>query len=347
MESSRIKIACIGCGYFARFHIEAWQRIPEIELVAICDLDRAKAIELAQQYNVPNVYSDVSELYAQEAIQVIDIITPPDTHYELCLQAAQLGIHIICQKPLAPTLDLAKKMVADIAHHKVRFMVHENWRFKPWYREIKKQLSEHVIGDKIHSIYFQMRMGDGWAEDAYLDRQPYFRTMPRLLVYETGIHFIDTFRYLVGEVESVFANLKKLNPKIAGEDAGHILFNFENGATGVWDANRFNESKSDNARYTFGEMLIDGNGGCLRLYNDGRITVQQLGEKERSIEYAHEDINFAGDCVYFLQKHFVHCFMNDLPFENSGEAYIKNLEIQEAVYASAKERKLITIENNF
>lgn len=341
----KIKIACIGAGYFAEFHVEAWQRIPEVELIAICDKQKEKAQALANGYQVDKVYSDLSALLAEEKIDVVDIITPPETHYDLAIQAAKNRIHIICQKPLAPTIKMAKEMVEEAARQKVRFMVHENWRFQPWYRKIKELLDQKAVGDKLHSLYFQMRMGDGWAEEAYLSRQPYFRTMPRLLVYETGIHFIDTFRYLAGEVESVYANLKKLNSAIAGEDAGQVFFNFKNGTNAIWDANRFNESKSENARYTFGELLVEGNGGSIRLYNDGRITLQKLGEKEQEIPYLHEDKNFAGDCVYFLQKHFVDGYLNDLPFETNGQDYLKNLEVQEAIYQSSEEKKVIRMKN--
>lgn len=339
----KIKIACIGAGYFARFHIEAWTRIEEVELVAICDRDLAKATSMAETYRVPKVYTDINDLFAQEDLDVLDIITPPETHHTLVQQTANQGIHIICQKPLAPTLEIAQEMV-DIAKRKgVRLMVHENWRFKPWYRKIKELLEQDTIGDRLHSLYFRMRTGDGWPADAYMSRQPYFRTMPRLLVYETGIHFIDTFRFLAGKVKSVFADLRKLNPGIAGEDAGIIHFTFQNGARGIWDANRFNESNHPNPRYTFGEMLVEGNQGSLRLYNDGNITLQKLGKQEENIPYAHENKNFAGDCVYFLQKHFVHCFLNDLPFENSGEAYLRNLEVQEAVYLSAEEGRVVGV----
>ncbi|NNF32563.1 MAG: Gfo/Idh/MocA family oxidoreductase [Saprospiraceae bacterium] len=341
--ASRLKIACIGAGYFARFHVEAWQRIEEVELIAICDLNKEKADQLAQTYHVPNTYTDIDQLLNQENIDVLDIITQPETHLDLCLKAAERGIHIICQKPLAPTFEMAKEIVEKINQYDIRFMVHENWRWQPWYRKIKTLLDSNAIGEKLHSIYFRMRMGDGWGEDAYLHRQPYFRSMPRLLIYETGIHFIDTFRFLAGEVDSVFANLKKLNPVITGEDSGQVIFNFNSGANAIWDANRFNESKSANARYTFGEMLIDGNGGSIRLYNDGRVTIQRLGEVETEIEYTHNDVNFAGDCVYNLQKHFIDCYIKKLPFESSGVAYLKNLEIQEAIYQSANEQKVIQI----
>ncbi len=343
MHTQPINVACVGAGYFAQFHLEAWKRIAEVRLVAVCDRDQEKADRLAKKFHVPGVYGSIDELLENESITVLDIITPPETHFSICQKAAQNGIHLICQKPLAPSLPQATEMVAVAHTHGVRFMVHENWRFQPWYRKIKQLLDEGSLGKQLHSINFRMRMGDGWSPDAYLDRQPYFRTMPRLLVYETGIHFIDTFRYLMGEPESVYADLTKLNPRIAGEDSGIILFQFANGAKGIWDANRYNESNHPNPRYTFGEMLLEGNSGSIRLYSDGQITLQPLGKTERSISYYHEDKNFAGDCVYYLQKHFVECFLLDQPFENSALDYLRNLEIQEAVYQSARTGRPVSI----
>ncbi len=214
----------------------------------------------------------------QERPDFVDVITPPDSHLEMCQAAGELGIHVICQKPLAPTIARTRgRSWPTPSASGIRFMVHENFRFQPWHREIKKLLRAGAIGDKLHSLGFRMRMGDGWGDDAYLARQPYFRTMPQLLVFETGVHFIDTFRYLAGEVEGVYANLRKLNPVIAGEDAGVILFEFSSGAVGVWDANRYNECNDPDPRFTFGEFLVEGNGGSIRLYLDGRITVQRLG----------------------------------------------------------------------
>ena len=178
-------------------------------------------------------------------------------------------------------------------------------------------------------------MGDGWGQDAYLNRQPYFRDYPRLLVYENGVHFIDTYRYLAGEVRDVYAVLKKLNPVIAGEDYGAIIFNFESGATGIWDANRYNECNYENPRYTFGEFLVDGSGGSIRLYLDGKITVQPLGKQERTHDYFHEDRGFAGDCCYTTQRYFIDRMLDGKDFETNGPEYLKTLAVQEAVYESA------------
>ena len=155
-------------------------------------------------------------------------------------------------------------------------MVHENFRFQPWHREIKAILDQGLIGQKLHTIEMRSRMGDGWGDDAYLSRQPYFRTMPRLLIHETGIHFVDTFRFLGGEIRSCDADLRRLNQAIVGEDCGRICFEFSNGARGVWDANRYNESLAENPRYTFGDLLVEADGGSLWLDHNGKITIKRV-----------------------------------------------------------------------
>lgn len=110
----------------------------------------------------------------QEKPDFIDIITPPETHFEMTKFAANRGIHVICQKPLAPTFEESQKIVAYAQEKNIRFMVHENWRFQPWHRELKKLIEANVIGD-IHFMNWRKRMGDGWGENAYIPRQPYFR----------------------------------------------------------------------------------------------------------------------------------------------------------------------------
>ena len=136
------------------------------------------------------------------------------------------------------------------------------------------------------------------------------------MVFETGVHFIDTFRYLGGEIDNVYSILRRLNPVIVGEDAGVLVLQFQSGAVGLWDANRYNECSDDDPRYTFGEFLVEGNGGTIRLYLDGRITIQQLGQPETEHAYHHERRNFSGDCVYTTQRHFVDCMLADRQFRD-------------------------------
>jgi D-apiose dehydrogenase len=338
VNARKLKGVCIGAGYFSHFQYEAWQRIPEAEIVAFGNRDPERAAEITSKFGLQRHYADYREMFDRERPDFVDVITPPQAHAVICAEAARRGIHVICQKPLAPTFEEAKVIVANAAGAGIRFMVHENFRFQPWHREIKRLLEAGEIGGKLHTLTFRSRLGDGWGENAYIPRQPYFRDYPKLLVHETGVHFIDTFRYLAGDITRVMAWLRRLNPVIKGEDCGLLVFEFDSGALGQWDANRYNEPNCPlpDARYTFGEFLVEGNGGSIRLYLDGRLTLQKLGGNEEEVAYPHERREFAGDCCYFTQRHFVDRLLDDGPFETSGEDYLKTLAVQEAVYCAAQ-----------
>jgi predicted dehydrogenase len=331
-----IRGVAVGAGYFSQFHYDAWSRIDGAEIVAVCDLDRPKAEAVRERFGIARIYDDPAEAIDREQPDFVDLITPPATHLPLVELAADRGVAVICQKALAPTIGEAKAIVEAADSAGIRFMVHENFRFQPWHREIKRLLDLGAIGGRLHTLGFRSRPGDGWGPDAYLARQPYFREMPRFLVFEAGVHFIDTFRFLAGEVTGVFARLRRLNPAIAGEDAGILIFEFEGGAVGLWDANRYNESTAEDPRYTFGEFLVEGDGGSIRLAADGTITVQPLGEPERVHEYEHSRRGFAGDCVLATQRHFVDRLRDGGPFETSGPEYLKTLAVQEACYESSR-----------
>ncbi|HWB83669.1 MAG TPA: Gfo/Idh/MocA family oxidoreductase [Bryobacteraceae bacterium] len=332
--SQKLRGVTIGAGYFALFQHEAWSRIPEVEIVAVCDQVEDKARAMQQQFGIAKSYTRWEEMLEQEKPDFADIITPPVTHEEMCAFAARRGIHVICQKPLAPTLEEATRIVETARAAGVRFMVHENWRWQPWYRKIKEIQSSGTIGEFTH-VHVLTRMGDGWGERAYLDRQPFFREYPRLLLYETGVHFIDVFRYLLGEVTNVCAYLRRLNPVIQGEDAAQLFLRFESGATAIWDANRYNESESRNPRYTFGEIRVDGTAGHLTMDSESNIRVKRLGEPACDVAYAREDRNFTGDSVYATEQHFVDCLISGREFESSGAEYLKTLKVLFQAYASA------------
>jgi predicted dehydrogenase len=336
-RARKLRGASVGAGYFARFQHEAWSRIPEVEIVAVCDLLEDKARAVQEQFGIANRYTRWTEMLDREKPDFIDIITPPDTHEEMCAFASRRGIHMICQKPLAPTMEEAARIVETAQAACVRLMVHENFRWQPWYRKIKELQIAGAIGEFTH-IHVLTRLGDGWGERAYLDRQPFFRDYPRLLIYETGVHFIDTFRYLLGEVTEVYAHLRRLNSVIRGEDAGQLFLRFESGATAIWDANRYNETEAPNPRYTFGEIRVDGTGGHLTMDSEANIRVKKLGEPAWNPDYARENRNFAGDCVYALQRHFVDCMLSGREFESSGREYLKTLEVVFAAYASSVSR---------
>jgi D-apiose dehydrogenase len=337
IANSSLKGILVGCGYFSQFHIEAWQRIPEVEIIGICDSDIEKARVFAAKWGFSgNVFATLEEaLTTFSNVDFVDIATPPATHLELVDTASRHGVAICCQKPLAPSLNEARRLVALAEARGVRLMVHENFRFQPWHRAIKDILKAGTVGNELYSTYWRMRMGDGWQADAYLSRQPYFRTYPRLLIYETGVHLIDVVRFLTGsEVGSVQACLSKRNQEIKGEDSGLVVLGMENGGRATLDMSRYNESRYPNPRYTFADSLrLDLNGGSIELTGEGAIWVKPLGEPAYAHPYEHHDRNFAGDCVYFCQRHFMESLLNKVPFETSGQNYLHNLEVQEQIYA--------------
>jgi len=341
---SKLKGVMVGAGYFSQFHAAAWERIDQVTITAICDRDESKATDLAKKYGIKRVYQDAEEMFAAERPDFVDIVTPPASHLPLIRSAAEAKIHVICQKPLADSFKEVMDIEEVVKNSPVSFMVHENWRFQPWYREIKSICQQGIIGDELFHYGFRMRTGDGWAEDAYLDRQPYFRKMPRLLIHETGVHFVDTFRYLEGEIRSVYAQLKTLNPAIVGEDSGLVLFNFESGATGVFDANRYNEPYHDQPRYTFGQLLVEGSGGSLQLEYDGSIRIKQLGKAPYQHPYTPSQEGFAGDSVRNCQAHFIAGLLEGSPFETNMEDYLKTLKSVEAIYLSGRERREVSVE---
>ena len=106
---------------------------------------------------------------------------------------------------------------------------------------------------------------------------------------------------------------------------------------------RYNESNHDDPRYTFGEFLVEGSGGSIRLRMDGMLTIQPLGEPERPHPYHHPRRGFAGDCCHATQQHFVQGLLTGQPLETNAQEYLRSLRVQEAVYQSAAQHMPISL----
>ncbi|MEM8743879.1 MAG: Gfo/Idh/MocA family oxidoreductase [Pseudomonadota bacterium] len=331
MNSKKVvKVACQGAGYFAQFHYDAWNRIDGAEVVAAIDHDTAKAEATGSP-----AFASFNDAMAATSPDLLDIITPPPTHLDAIRNAIDRGVRaIICQKPFCTSLEDARQAVELAQVAGVPLVVHENYRFQPWYRAIKKEIDNKRLGDLLQ-MTFRLRPGDGQGPEAYLDRQPYFQTMEKFLIHETAIHWVDTFRFLAGEPDSVYADLRQLNPAIAGEDAGYFIFSYENGMRALFDGNRLLDHAAENHRLTMGEALIEGTAGALSLFGDGSVTFRAFGGREQEIVFAKQDhIGFAGDCVHALQSHVVDGLLNDGAFENQARDYLRNLELEQAIYRS-------------
>jgi len=329
-----LRVAAIGAGYFSRFQYRAWQRMPDIDLVATCNRTLEKARALAAEYAIPAAFDDVAEMLDAVRPDVLDIITPPPTHLAAIGAAASRGVGVICQKPFCTSLAEATEAVAIAEAAGIMLVVHENFRFQPWYAQIRRLLDSGALGTP-YQVTFRLRPGDGQGPHAYLDRQPAFPAMPRFLVRETAIHQIDVFRYLFGEPQALYASLRRLNPAIAGEDAGHLLLDFPGGMRALFDGNRLADHRARNRRLTMGELTIEGSAATLDLDGDARLWLRPHGSNEATpVPYAFDDIDFGGDCVFRFQRHVVDHLRHGTPLQNTGRDYLANLRIEEATYES-------------
>jgi predicted dehydrogenase len=332
-----LRVACLGAGFFAQFHYEAWRDTPRVRLVGACDSD----LEKAKATGVP-AFGEFKAMLKMARPDLVDIVTPPQTHLSAIRLAVDHGVRaIICQKPFCRSMEEAREAVDLAEAAGIPLVVHENFRFQPWYRTIRQALEDGLIGDPLQ-ITFRLRTGDGQGPEAYLDRQPYFQDMPRLLVHETGVHWIDTFRYLLGDPEAVYADLRKLNPVIAGEDAGYFIFDFPNGVRALFDGNRLLDHAAENCRTTLGEALVEGTRGTLSLAGDGSVRLRHFGSTDENVLLAAQKWQgFGGDCVKNLICHVVEGLLDGRPLENEARDYLQVIAIEQALYRSDQEGRKI------
>ncbi len=332
-------VACVGAGYFSQFHYDAWSRIPEVEIVGAMD----RYIDLATLTGYA-AFADLQEMLAKTQPQLVDIITPPETHLEFIKMALAQNVEaIICQKPFCTSLTQAKEATRLCKQAGIPLVIHENFRFQPWYRCIRQAIDNDLVGI-VHQITFRLRTGDGQGADAYLNRQPYFQTMPKLLIHETGVHWIDTFRYLLGTPRSVYAELRTMNPAIAGEDAAYVLFEFDNNKRALFDGNRLLDHAASNHRLTLGECLVEGTTGTLTVDGDGSVDHRAFGAINAQVLMpAQVWPGFGGDCVHALQLHVVQALTSGQPLENIAEDYMEVLEVEAAIYRSAAQQARVSL----
>lgn len=336
-----LRVACLGAGYFSQFHYDAWGRNPDTQVVGACDLDLTRA-----QATGALAFTDLAQMLDQTTPDLLDVILPPTAHADAIRTALAAGIQwIICQKPFCTDLAEARTLVTEAEAAGATIVVHENFRFQPWYRTIKDALEAGQIGTVLNAT-FRLRPGDGQGPEAYLDRQPYFQQMPRFLIHETGVHWVDTFQFLFGPATHVYADLRRINPAIVGEDAGHVLFDHASGVRALFDGNRHLDHTADNLRRTMGEAQIEGTEGVLTLCGDGAVTLRRFGDSARSTLRGPDTWNgFGGDCVYALQAHVVAAIRGRGPLENAARDYLRVIAIKDAIYASADQGQKRAIED--
>jgi predicted dehydrogenase len=220
------RVGMIGAGWVAGYHLPAWGRQRHrAEIVAIADPFPQAAARRAAEFGIPHVYASAEEMLEGERLDAVDICSPRETHAAMVRLAAGRRLDILCQKPLGTDFAEAETVASGVAPP-ARLMVHENWRFRAYYRLLKRWLEEGAAGDirqvSLEFLSSGMIAGPGGLRPA-LVRQPFFRTQRRLLVMEVLIHHLDTLRYLLGELEIIAARLERSNDEIVAEDVAVVV----------------------------------------------------------------------------------------------------------------------------
>ncbi len=245
----------IGCGFFARNHLHAWREVEGMQVAAVCDVDADRANAFAREFGVGGAYTDADEMLRKEKLDFVDIVTQPAAHRPLVELAARRGTHVICQKPLANSLEDARAMVGACQSAGVRFMVHENFRWQAPIRAVKE-----AAGD-LGELFFG-RITFRTPYDVYAN-QPYLAQDPRFIVADVGVHLLDLARFFLGEAERLYCQTRRINPRIEGEDTATILLRMRNGATCVVELSYFSKLEEDLFPQTL--VHLEGTRGTVLL----------------------------------------------------------------------------------
>jgi len=328
--------ALIGCGFFAQNQLHGWQGVAEI--VALCDRDPARLAETAARFGITRTYRDAAEMFADGGFDFVDIATTVASHRPLVEMAAQAGVHIICQKPFAETMEDARAMVAAADRAGVTLMVHENFR---WQSPIRAAI-EAVRGGAIGTPFFA-RVSFRSGYDVF-SGQPYLATDRRFIIQDLGIHILDIARALHGDATRITATTRRVNPAIRGEDVATMLLAHQGGATSVVDCSY----ATRRAPETFPETLleIDGERGTLRLEAGYRLILPE-GARDVSpplLPWAAKPWHNIQESVLLIQRHFVDCIKAGTAPETSGADNLRTLALVEGAYLSAAEQRSVGLE---
>ena len=253
----KLKFAILGCGFWSQFQLGAWQELDGAECVALYNRTLSKADELAKRFGIPHTYDDADEMMQKEELDFVDIITDVDTHSKFVELAARHRKHVICQKPMAPSFPVAKKMMQLTRDAGVKFYVHENYRWHPQIRRMKQIIDSGVIGKPFRCNSF-------WNTAFPLfETQPFLADLKQFALTDQGSHQFDVLRYLFGEAETIFTQIQTVNPTIKGEDVATSILKMKNGMVCIQQIS----FSSPLEKEVFPQVLlvVEGDRGSVRL----------------------------------------------------------------------------------
>jgi len=323
------RIGLIGAGWVTQHHLEGFRALgPErVQVVAIADPSEKARNGRALTYGIQATYADAAEMLKAEQLDAVDIAAPRELHAPLCLLAARHNLPILCQKPLTPTLTESEALVREIGG-RVRLMVHENWRFRPHFRQIKRWLDEGRIGPIRQAIMIVLTSGlipDADGKMYSVERQPFFATLTRMLLMESLIHEVDAVRFLVGPMTLEAARLARSRHGLPGDDRATMMLTTPSGAAVVIVGDFCAHGHSQRQ---FDDLDILGEDGAIRLSG---TTLELFGRQPEKLA-----LDLEGNYVAAYRDtigHFLDRLDDGKPFETGPEDNLQTLRIVERAYA--------------
>ena len=355
----KIRFGIIGAGTIAlEGHIPAIMNTPGAELVAICRRNKEKANQLAEKFNVPEVYYSYQNLVKSKNVDAVIVATPNAYHRENTIAAAEEGKHVLCEKPMATNLEDAKEMIRACRENKVKLQVGFNQRFFNHIKIVKRLIEEKVIGEV---KAFNTTYREGW--DLYSVESDY-RNHADLsggaCLIDLGIHKIDLVRYLLADFKEICAEVKHSVMPAKLDDNAWVLCNLNNGITGCVSSDRFSPAV-DGSFSIFGtEGMVYFNAEIYSPFGPVPLSVYTKKPSGKIPGFVREYFypNYVGSKPekswinitppnqnpYQKQiEDFCQSLLKNKKPSVTGEDGLKALEIILAAYKSAKERKWVSL----
>lgn len=333
--AERIRVGLIGCGFFARNHLHAWRDLAAegVDLVAVCDIDPAKASTAAAEFGVPKWYGALDDMIAAEGLDLLDIATRMDSHSALVGKSVDAGIATIVQKPFAPNWEEAVAMTDRALRADVFLAVHENFRFQTPMQKVREVLASGVIGPPSWA-----RISFRTGYDLYRT-QPYFYDEERFILLDLGVHTLDLARVFMGEAERVYCETQRRNPKVRAEDTATVMLRHASGAVSVVDFSYESRKLPDPFPETIVE--IEGPRGAIVVEPGLRMRVTVDGETREEdigaplLSWTSKPWHVAQESVLLTCRHMIESLRAGRPAETSASDNLKTLALVEASYESA------------
>lgn len=267
-----IRMGLIGCGGLGKQHARNMKAISGLELVALCDANAESAQALAAELGTdPSVYACHKTMFSQERLDAVAIVTPNPTHAQLTIDAADAGLHVFCEKPMAVNLAQCDAMIEATERAGVLLMIGYIRRYQASFRELKRLVAAGELGDIriAHAIRFGMGPGGGvggWQ----LKKESYGG------LFSLYSHELDQLAWLAGDVRAVQATMRYGDdPANTVEEGIFIGLEFESGAIGSLASSRVHRIGSY-------ELGITGTKGTAKLTSGsaaGPILLHKHGEQ--------------------------------------------------------------------